>query len=73
MTVFWRFYSFLLDNLICLLFDHPPVTSFAWGGSVEATAERTARILAAKGVDITVNCCCGKRRVSPIWRPWFRR
>lgn len=63
----------MLDHLICLLYNHPPVTSWAWRGEVENTAERTTNLLAMKGATVTVNCVCGRKMVSPIWRPWWRK
>jgi len=68
-----RLLNAALGHLICLLYNHPPVTSFAWNGRVENTAERTTNLAAMKGMSITVNCVCGAKMVSPIWRPWWRR
>lgn len=62
----------LLDLFFCLVLNHPPITSIVWGGRVEQDAERTAYILAARGLDMKINCLCGKKMVDPIWWPWWR-
>ncbi len=65
--------SRLVDHAICLFLNHPPMTSIYWGGVVESEAERAAHLAAIRGDRLTVNCCCGRRQVSPIWWPRWRK
>ena len=68
-----RVVVWLVGQFACLLYNHPPRTSFYWGDEEENRVERHVRIAAAHGVTVTVQCLCGRRMVDPIWRPWWRK
>lgn len=65
--------NWLLAHFVCLVFSHPPFTSFIYGGESERRIEWVARAMATKGMTVQVQCVCGRRMVDPIWQPWWRQ
>ena len=71
-TLYARFADIAIF-ICCPLIGHPPITSAVFNGEAENMAERTRNLLAMRGAEMTVNCCCGRKMVDPIWRPWWRK